>query len=149
MADPRDRRARLAAFGVFFVQGLTFATLLTQVAALQAKHRLSDGELSVLLLVVPLIAGAGSVLAGALAARFGSRAVLRVAQPLACLAVVLAGLAASVPALVAANVLFGLCLGSVDAGMNMQGVAVERRYARPVLTGFHAAWSAAAVLGAL
>ncbi|GII85992.1 MFS transporter [Sphaerisporangium siamense] len=148
MPTPRDRRARLATFAVFFVQGLTFATLLTQVAALQKKHGLSDGELSVLLLVVPVIAGVGSVLAGEVAKRLGSRLVLRVAQPLAGAAVVLAGLAASVPQLVAANVLFGLCLGAVDAGMNMQAVAVERRYGRPVLTGFHALWSAAAVLGA-
>jgi MFS family permease len=143
-----ERRARFATFAVFFGQGLTFATLLTQVAALQRKHGLSDGELSILLLVVPVIAGVGSVLAGEVAKRRGSRVVLRLAQPAACLAVVLAGLASDVPQLVAANVLFGLCLGAVDAGMNMQAVAVERRYGRPVLTGFHAVWSAAAVAGA-
>ncbi|GAA3838176.1 MFS transporter [Sphaerisporangium flaviroseum] len=149
MPTQRDRRARLATYAVFFVQGLTFATLLTQVAALQKKHGLSDGELSILLLVVPVIAGVGSVLAGEIAKRFGSRWVLRVAQPLAALAVVLAGLASNVPQLVAANVLFGLCLGAVDAGMNMQAVTVERRYAKPILTGFHALWSAAAVIGAV
>ncbi len=149
MPTPRDRQARLATFAVFFVQGLTFATLLTQVAALQKKHGLSDGELSILLLVVPVIAGVGSVLAGSLASRFGSRAILRAVQPLAAVAVVLAGLAPNVPLLVAANVLFGLSLGGVDAGMNMQGVAVERRYGRAVLTGFHALWSAAAVIGAV
>ncbi|GLW07398.1 MFS transporter [Microtetraspora sp. NBRC 13810] len=147
--DHHDRRTRLATFAVFFVQGLTLATLLAQIATLQGKHRLSDGELSILLLVVPVVAGVGSVLAGALATRHGSRTVLRVAQPLACVAVVLAGLASNVPQLVAANVVFGLGLGSVDAGMNMQGVTVERRYGRPVLTGFHASWSAAAVLAAL
>ncbi|WP_311922610.1 MFS transporter [Microbispora sp. H10836] len=146
---PRDRQARLATFAVFFVQGLTFATLLTQVAALQKKHGLTDGELTILLLVVPVIAGAGSVLAGAAASRWGSRLILRLVQPLACAAVVLAGLAANVPMLVAANVLFGLGLGGVDAGMNMQGVAVEREYGRAVLTGFHALWSVAAVIGSL
>ncbi|GGO08888.1 MFS transporter [Microbispora rosea subsp. aerata] len=146
---PRDRQARLATFAVFFVQGLTFATLLTHVDALQRKHGLSDGELTILLLVVPVIAGAGSVLAGAAASRWGSRTILRVVQPLACAAVVLAGLAPNVPTLVAANVLFGLGLGGVDAGMNMQGVAVEREYGRAVLTGFHALWSVAAVAGAL
>ncbi|OPG09863.1 MFS transporter [Microbispora sp. GKU 823] len=145
----RDRQARLATFAVFFVQGLTFATLLTQVAALQKKHGLSDGELTILLLVVPVIAGAGSALAGAAASRWGSRLILRLVQPLACAAVVLAGLAPNVPMLVAANVLFGLGLGGVDAGMNMQGVAVEREYGRAVLTGFHALWSVAAVVGSL
>ncbi|MBE3011493.1 MFS transporter [Microbispora sp. NEAU-D428] len=149
MPTSRDRQARLATFAVFFVQGLTFATLLTQVAALQKKHGLSDGELTILLLVVPVIAGAGSALAGAAASRWGSRPILRLVQPLACAAVVLAGLAPNVPMLVAANVLFGLGLGGVDAGMNMQGVAVEREYGRAVLTGFHALWSVAAVVGAL
>ncbi|MGI5154580.1 MFS transporter [Microbispora sp. CA-102843] len=146
---PRDRQARLATFAVFFVQGLTFATLLTQVAALQKKHGLTDGELTILLLVVPVIAGVGSALAGAAASRWGSRLILRLAQPLACAAVVLAGLAPNVTMLVAANVLFGLSLGGVDAGMNMQGVAVEREYGRAVLTGFHALWSVAAVIGSL
>lgn len=149
MPTPRDRQARLATFAVFFVQGLTFATLLTQVAALQKKHGLTDGELSILLLVVPVIAGAGSALAGVAASRYGSRQVLRMVQPLACAAVVLAGLASNVPMLVAANVLFGIGLGGVDAGMNMQGVAVEREYGRAVLTGFHALWSVAAVIGSL
>ncbi|MEO3862773.1 MFS transporter [Acrocarpospora sp. B8E8] len=146
--SPRDRQARLATFAVFFVQGLTFATLLTQVAALQEKHRLSEGELTLLLLVVPVIAGVGSVLAGALAARYGSRWILRAVQPLACVAVALCGFAANVPLLIGALVLFGIGLGGVDAGMNMQGTAVERRYARPVMTSFHALWSAAAVIGA-
>ncbi|MFF3665183.1 MFS transporter [Microtetraspora malaysiensis] len=145
----RDRQARLATFAIFFVQGLTFATLLTQVAGLQRKHGLSDGELTILLLIVPVIAGAGSVLAGTLTARFGSRRILRTFQPLTCAAVVLAGLAPTVPLFMVTLALFGISLGGVDAAMNMQGVAVERRYGRAILTGFHALWSAAAVLGAL
>ncbi|WP_066371533.1 MFS transporter [Herbidospora mongoliensis] len=145
---PRDRQARIATFAVFFVQGLAFSTLLTQVAALQHKHGLTEGELTLLLLVVPVIAGVGSVLAGQVAARWGSRFMILYVQPVACVAVALTGWAANVPLLVAALVLFGLGLGGVDAGMNMQGTAVERRYARPVMTGFHALWSLAAVIGA-
>ncbi|PSK87391.1 hypothetical protein CLV63_13246 [Murinocardiopsis flavida] len=43
----------------------------------------------------------------------------------------------------------GLCLGAVDATMNMQAVEVERRRGRSMLTGFHAVWSAGAILGSL
>ncbi|MEU4699607.1 MFS transporter [Nonomuraea dietziae] len=145
----RNRQARTATFAVFAVQGLSFATLLTQVAALQNKHGLTEGDLTLLLLVVPVLAGVGSVGAGALAARRGSRWLLRIAQPAVAVAVVAAGLAADVPQLVAALVVFGLAVGAVDAGMNMQGVAVERRYGRAVLNGFHAAWSATSLAGAL
>lgn len=146
--SPRDREARFATSAVFFVQGLAFATLISQVAALQAKHGLDDGELALLLLVIPVIAGIGSVAAGYLAARVGSRLMLSLIQPLACVAVVWSGFAPNMPVLIAGLVLFGVGLGGVDAGMNMQGTVVERRYARPVMTSFHAMWSAAAVLGA-
>ncbi|NRQ34886.1 MFS transporter [Nonomuraea sp. NN258] len=149
MPSPRDRQARLATYVVYGVQGLSFATLLVQVAALQAKHGLGEGELTVLLLIVPVFAGIGSVAAGTFAARLGSKLLLRVAQPAVALAVVLAGLAPSVPLLVPALLLFGLAVGAVDAGMNMQGVAVERRYDRAVLNGFHCVWSALSLIGAL
>ncbi|MFI6818609.1 MFS transporter [Nonomuraea sp. NPDC050328] len=149
MPTPRDRQARIATFVVYAVQGLSFATLLVQVANLQNRHGLSEGELTLLLLIVPVLAGVGSVLAGSLAGRLGSRRVLRLAQPLVAVAVAGAGFAPNVPLLLPALVLFGLGVGAVDAGMNMQGVAVERRYARPVLNGFHCLWSLASVLGAL
>ncbi|MEV4221745.1 MFS transporter [Nonomuraea sp. NPDC049725] len=149
MPSPRDRQARLATFAVYAVQGLSFATLLTQVAHLQDKHRLDTGALTVLLLIVPVFAGVGSVAAGSIAARLGSKALLRVAQPLVAAAVVLAGLAPGVPLLVPALLLFGVAVGAVDAGMNMQGVAVERRYGRAVLNGFHCLWSVLSLAGAL
>ncbi|MFI6598918.1 MFS transporter [Nonomuraea sp. NPDC050536] len=149
MPSPRDRQARIATFVVYAVQGLSFATLLTQVASLQNKHELSDLALTVLLLIVPVFAGVGSVSAGAFAARLGSKLLLRIAQPLVAAAVVLAGLAPNVPLLVPALLLFGLAVGAVDAGMNMQGVAIERRYGRPVLNGFHCLWSVLSLAGAL
>lgn len=149
MPSPRDRQARFATFAVYAVQGLSFATLLTQVAHLQDKHGLSTGALTALLLIVPVFAGVGSVAAGAFAARLGSRLLLRLAQPAVAVAVVLAGLAPSVTLLVPVLLLFGVAVGAVDAGMNMQGVAVERRYGRAVLNGFHCLWSVFSLAGAL
>ncbi|MBF8192814.1 MFS transporter [Nonomuraea sp. K274] len=141
MPSTRDRQARTATYVVYAVQGLSFATLLIQVANLQARHGLDEGTLTVLLLIVPVFAGVGSVAAGAFAARFGSRLLLRVAQPAVAAAVVLTGLAPGVPLLVPVLLLFGVAVGAVDAGMNMQGVAVERRYGTQVLNGFHCVWS--------
>ncbi|MFB4279321.1 MFS transporter [Nonomuraea sp. MTCD27] len=149
MPSLRDRQTRVAAFFVFGVQGLSFATLLIQVANLQAKHELDEGTLTLLLLIVPVFAGVGSVAAGAFAARLGSRLLLRVAQPMVAVAVVLAGLAPNVPLLVPVLLLFGVAVGAVDAGMNMQGVAVERRYGVQVLNGFHCVWSVFSMAGAL
>ncbi|MEO3872584.1 MFS transporter [Nonomuraea sp. B12E4] len=149
MPSLRDRQARLAAYVVYGVQGLSFASLLIQVANLQAKHGLDEGTLTAVLLIVPVFAGVGSVAAGAFATRFGSGLLLRVAQPAVAVAVVLAGLAPSVPLLIPVLLLFGLAVGAVDAGMNMQGVAVERRYGVEVLNGFHCVWSVLGMAGAL
>ncbi|MGI5244138.1 MFS transporter [Dactylosporangium sp. CA-139066] len=147
--DQRDRRARVAVAGAYFVQGFCFAGLLTQVATLQKKFGFDDTQLSLVLLAVPVVAGVGSVVAGLLSARLGSSRVLRAGGPGVCLAITLTGLAARQWQLYLALAFVGLMLGLVDATMNMQGVAVERRYRRPVLNSFHAVWSAGAILGAL
>ncbi|GAA3125687.1 MFS transporter [Planomonospora alba] len=148
MPTPRDRQARVATWAAFFVQGLCFATLLTHVADLQRGFGLSDGDLTLVLLLVPVIAGVGSGLAGLLATRYGSAPVLRTAQLAVCAVVVLVGWNDGLAALYVLSAAFGLAVGAVDAAMNMQAVAVERRYGMSVLTGFHAVWSVGSMLGA-
>jgi MFS family permease len=149
MVGPRDRLARTGVAGAYFVQGMCFAALLTQVPVLQEKFGFSDGELSLVLLAVPVIAGVGSVLAGMLAARFGSAIVLRIGGPGVCVAITATGLVDTRLTLYLVLAGVGLFLGLVDATMNMQGVAVQRRYGRPVLASFHGVWSAGGILGAL
>ncbi len=149
MVGTRDRAARTGVAGAYFVQGMCFAGLLTQVPVLQSKFGFSDGQLSLVLLAVPVVAGLGSVLAGLLAGRFGSAILLRAGGLGVCAAIVGTGLAGSRPALYGVLAAVGLFLGLVDAAMNMQGVAVERRYGRPVLASFHGVWSAGGILGAL
>jgi MFS family permease len=149
MVGPRDRLARTGVAGAYFVQGMCFAALLTQVPVLQEKFGFSDGELSLVLLAVPVIAGLGSVLAGILASRFGSAVVLRAGGPGVCVAITATGLVDTRLTLYLVLAGVGLFLGLVDATMNMQGVAVQRRYGRPVLASFHGVWSAGGILGAL
>jgi MFS family permease len=150
--DPRqagDHRGRMATSAAFFVQGLCFAVVVTRVSVLQTKFHLSNGQLTLVLLIVPVIAGVGSVLSGPLAARLGSGTVLRVAQPLVCLSLPAIGFAITRPELYVAVGLFGLFLGAVDATMNMQGAITEKRYGYSVINAFYGFWSAAGILGGL
>jgi MFS family permease len=149
MVSPRDRLARTGVAGAYLVQGMCFAALLTQVPALQEKFGFSDGELSLVLLAVPVVAGVGSLLAGMIASRYGSAIVLRVGGIGVCAAITATGVAGSRGALYLVLAAVGLFLGLVDAAMNMQGVAVQRRYGRPVLASFHGVWSAGGIAGAL
>jgi MFS family permease len=147
--DQRTRRGRRSAYAAFAVQGLSFAALVTRIPEIQRAHDLSDGTLALVLLAVPVVAGIGSVLAGGLMPRYGSAAVLRVAQPLVLLSIVAIGLAPGDLALYASTALFGLFVGAVDASMNTQAVTAETLYGKSLLTGFHAVWSAAGIVAGL
>jgi MFS family permease len=147
-AGPRDRVARSGAAGAYFVQGMCFAALLTQVDVLKDKFGFTAAELSLVLLAVPVVAGVGSVLAGVLAARIGSAPVLRAGGIGVAAAITAVGLADERLTLYLVLSLVGLFLGLVDATMNMQGVAVQRRYGRPVLASFHGVWSVGGIAGA-
>ena len=145
----RDRRGRRATAAAFFVQGLCFAVVVTRVSVLQDKFHLSNGQLTIVLLIVPVIAGVGSVAAGPLAARLGSATVLRVAQPLVCLTLPAIGFASTLGELYPAVAAFGLVVGVVDATMNMQGAVTEKRYGYSIITAFYGFWSMAGILGGL
>src|SRR5579859_4411953 len=145
----RDRRARVAASGAYFVQGMCFSTVLSQVPGLKEKFGLSDDQLTVVLAAVPIVAGLGSVLAGILTPRIGSAPVLRTGGPLVCAAIATVGLVGTRPQLYVAVAALGLCLGLVDASVNMQGVAVQARYGRSVIASFHGWLSMGGIVGSL
>ena len=143
----RTRRARIGASAAFAVQGLCFAAVIARVPVLQTRFGLLDSQLTVILGAVPIVAGLGSVLAGVLAPRLGSGTVLRMAGIGVAASTAADGLVDRLPALYAAVACLGLFLGAVDATMNMQGVAVQRRYGRSILASCHAWWSIAAIVG--
>ncbi|MEZ0580318.1 MFS transporter [Nocardioides sp. MH1] len=143
------RAARRAVLAGFAVQGFTFASLATRLPEVKDDFGLTDAHILLLLAAVAVASGLGSLLAGHYASRRGSAAALRHASALASLTVVLPALMPDVALLVVATCVYGVFLGAVDAAMNTQGVAVQDRYGRPIMTGFHAMWSGAAVLGAV
>ncbi|WP_018653030.1 MFS transporter [Actinomadura flavalba] len=149
-AGTRARSARGAAYAAFAVQGLCFAALVSRVNQIRDAHGMTDDQINIVVLCVPIIAGLGSAVAAPLMGRFGSGPVLRASQPAVCLTILAVGLSGSSNlALYVAVGAFGFFVGAVDASMNAQAVTSERAYGVSILTGFHALWSAAAGLGAV
>jgi MFS family permease len=142
-------RARLAAGSAFFVQGLLFISLTTRLPRIQEKWGLDELAVSGLLLMVVLLAGAGSVLAELVATRSSSAVVVRSGLVLATLGFGTLLLAPAFGVFVAGLAAYGLALGLVDASSNMQAVTVEHLYRRPILPSFHAFWTAGGILGTL
>jgi MFS family permease len=143
------RRARLAVTYAFVVQGICFASLVTRIPTLQERFDLSDVTLGLLVGLVPIVAGVGSVVAGVVSPRRGSRVALRAMGPLVPLGLVLVGFAPSIPVLLVGLVAVGFGLGSVDASMNIQGVRVQDDVGHSVVASYYAAFSLAGLVGAL
>ncbi|GGT30775.1 MFS transporter [Streptomyces purpureus] len=148
MTDARLRRGRGALAGSFFVQGVTFALLVTRIPAIQDRYGISDALLPVFLAAVPILAGVASVLTGKVVRRIAPSAVLRWAQPLVLLALLGVGAGTEIWQVAVALGLFGLAVGALDAAMNMLGVSLQRSYGRSIMLGFHAAYSLGGIAGA-
>jgi MFS family permease len=147
VAVSRARRADAVAFGA---QGYVLTTILASLPVVQDRYDLSEDQLTLAVLGVLLAAAAGSIVADHVTRRPGGSRV--------ALGAGLLGIAATVPLLafapsyglaVGAFVLYGVALGMVDAGTNMQGVAVQHASGRPLMSSFHASWSVGAIVGAL
>ena len=143
------RRARWAIAAAFLTQGLVFISLTTRLPRIQDRWDLGELALSGVLLMMVLLAGAGSLLAERLAPRLDSARVLRAGLLLIAVAVPVALLAPSIGVFVIGLAAYGVGLGIVDATGNMQAVALEHRLGRVVLPSCHGAWTLGGVIGAV
>lgn len=140
---------RLAVAAGFFLQGLVFAAVVTQAPRIKDRFGIDDAGLTGILVLVAVLSGAGSVVAGMIAERRSSATAFRLALLTIGLGAALIALAPSLPLLVAAFAVYGLGVGAVDAGMNMQGVRVQSAYGYSIMASFHGMWSVGGITGAL
>jgi hypothetical protein len=140
---------RAAVAAAFAVQGLLFISLTTRLPRFQARWDLSELFVSGLLLMVVLLAGAGSALAELAAGHRGSAITLRAGFVLQAVGLAAVAGAPQRGVFVAGLAVYGLGLGVVDAASNMQAVAVEHRYGRTILPSFHGAWTAGGIVATI
>jgi MFS family permease len=138
-----------ATFAVFFVAGAVFASWGARIPAVQEALALSPGELALAILGIEGGAVAGLPLGGALVTRFGSRASLRPALAAYAVGMVGIALAPGLGALAAALALTAASNSVIDVAMNAQGVELERRFRRPVMSRLHAGHSFGVLAGGL
>ena len=82
------------------------------------------------------------------AARRDSGQVLRTGLAVIAVCVPVITLAPAFAVFAAGLAVYGVALGVVDASTNMQAVALEHRYGRPILPSFHGAWTLGGFVGA-
>lgn len=142
------RRARMGAAVVFFLPGLVTASWSARLPAVKRAVHTGDAGLGVAFMCLNVGAIIGLQFGSVLVGRIGSRLALRACLPVFCLALILPGLARSLAALAVSLLVLAAFNGIVDVAMNAQGVAVEERRGRPVLSGLHAMHSLGGITGA-
>lgn len=140
--------ARIAVAAAFFAQGFVFISLTTRLPRFLEQWGLDEVALSLLLLMMVLLAGVGSLVAERAAHRVGSAPMLRLGLALMVVAVPAITLAPAVGFFVGGVALYGIALGLVDATSNMQAVDLEHRYGRPILPSSHGYWTTGGILAA-
>jgi MFS family permease len=138
MASNRDRRARAATTVIFFLTGWVYAAWATRIPTIQEDLGLSPGALGLAILGLEAGAIVGLPTGGGLVARTGSRRALRIGFTIFPVALFAVALGRGLVALAACLAVMAAATSVVDVAVNAQGVELERRYRRPILSGLHA-----------
>lgn len=147
--DKRLRRARVATFAFFALNGFVVGMWLVHIPAIEQRAGISHATLGLLLLLLGGGAFVGMQIAGPLADRFGPHRVVPLSAFLCSVALILPGLVTNGAALGAALLVLGMANGALDVSMNAHAVEVEHAYARPIMSAFHAMWSVGGFVAAL
>ncbi|GGP92540.1 MFS family permease [Actinomadura coerulea] len=142
-------RARVAVTLAFAAHGLLGAAWVARIPQIKEHLGLSEGAMGVALLGAPVGVVAAVRFAGRIIGRWGSRATTIAAGAAGALALVPLGLSWNLGGLILSLLLMGASLGLMDVAMNAQGVAVERGYGRPLMSGLHGSYSIGTLLAAL
>ncbi len=144
-----DRRA-LKSVGVqFFANGATYATIIPRLPEIRDQVGISIGTLGLVLTVASIASLIGSVFAGRVTARIGSRRVMIYGAVMSIGFLPIIGFATS--AVVLAIALFALLFFDIfiDVAMNVQGSALSARRHTPVMNRLHGLWSLGTVAGGI
>jgi MFS family permease len=141
------RRARLAVTVTFLVHAATFATWAPRIPSIKQGLGLDHEDLGIALggLAVGLLVG--TRLTGRMERRGRTGLAIRILVPVQAVALVAPAYATDLVTLTAALAVLGLLGGMLDVAMNAHAVAVERLYQRPIMSGFHGAWSIGSMVG--
>jgi MFS family permease len=141
-------KARWATALFFSVDGIGFGVWAAHIPVFKENLHLSSSSLSKVLLALVLGSILTMPLAGRVIARFGSRLIIYIASAVYILATGALSFVGSFWPLVFIAAAFGAAKGAFDVSVNAQGVWVERKVGKPIVSSFQGFWSIGGLLGA-
>jgi MFS family permease len=143
------RRSRVAVSTLFFVNGAIFAGWVTRVPDVRDRVAADEGALGLALLAVAVGSMLSMPAVGAACERRDSRAIAGATALACCVSGPLPAFAQDVVQLALALLAVGATFGALDVAMNVQAIALERAYRRPIMSSFHGWFSVGGLAGAL
>lgn len=141
--------ARFAILGLFLFHGIMLGGWVTHIPLVKETLGVGTGIFGFALLSFAAGAVVSMPLSGAAINRYGSARVVIVTGLMFAVFLFGPALAPTLPLFVAGGIMLGASVGSMDVAMNAHGLAVEKALRKPVMSGFHGAFSVGAALGTL
>jgi MFS family permease len=145
------RKATLAVYAVFIVNGFAFASWASRIPQFRDDLGVSPAQLGLILLAAALGSLVALPLSGIMVTRLGeSRAIVAMSMLLAA-GLVVAGIGAThgVFPVIVGLALIGFGNAVWDVAMNVHAALVEKHVGRAIMPRFHAGFSVGTVVGAL
>jgi MFS family permease len=139
---------RIAVKVAFFLNGFIYANWVSRLPRIQEMYGADNGTIGMVLLAMSLGAVLAMPFTGWVIIRNGSRVITLIAVILYCAFVPLIPFMPNITSLIILYLLMGIVTGTLDVAMNAQAVMVEKAYAKPIMTSFHALFSIGMALGA-
>jgi MFS family permease len=147
--DPRAaRRARLGVTAAFAAHAVLSGLLGPWIPRIKAQAGLDASGLGIALTGFAVGLLAGTRVADPAIRRWGGRWVVRGGIPTMGVGFALLPAARSLASLTLLFLGIGVLAGLIDVAMNIEAVAVERRFGRRVMSAIHGTWSVALFVGA-
>lgn len=144
-----NRSAVLAIFTVFFFESAVIGQWIPRIPDIKSALSLSDADLGLALLSMPLGTLFGFSIAGKIVELTGLRLACRIFLPLWALLFMGPAFAQNFVQLVIALIFSGVAIGMIETAMNTEAARIEKVAGKRLMSRCHAFWSIGTMVGAL
>ncbi len=133
---------------IFLIGGFVYSSWVSRLPRIQELYGLSNATLGKLLLVMAFGGLIAMPISGAVIVRYGSHTSTKFGAIGVCLLIPLIAIMPNIVFLYILLFSLGAVSGFKDVAMNAQAVVCETNLNKPIMSSFHALWSAGMILGA-
>jgi predicted MFS family arabinose efflux permease len=144
-----QRSAAWAIFGIFFFESAVIGQWIPRIPDIKDALTLSDSQLGLALLSLPLGTLIGFAIAGRIIHIIGLRTACRIFLPLWAVIFIFPGFANSLNQLMLALLISGFAVGMIETAMNTEAARIEKAQKKRLMSRCHGFWSLGTMLGAL